>query len=102
MPVLALLLALIVFVPDVAVAGAWASPTPVTDAAGSTETTGFAPAQLVRPAHSIPPVVPQVLLLVLVAASLVRVRPPAGGAERRAPVPKPGRFGRFVLYACLL
>src|SRR5688572_14754993 len=98
MPVLALLLALIVFVPDVAVAGAWASPVPITEV----DQTAFAPAQLVRPAHPVPPLVPQVLLLVVIAMSLAHLWRPVEGAVRRAPVPKHGRFGRFVLQACLI
>ena len=96
MPALALLLALLVFVPDVAIAGSWASPARVLDVGAPAETAAIDPAQLVRPITPTPPDEPHVLLLVLVSTLLdggwlVAAAPRATPAETG---PRLGRFGR--------
>jgi hypothetical protein len=103
MPVLALLLALLVFVPDIAVAGSWASPAPVANVGSPSEQTAFEPAQLVRPAILGVPGVPHALLMVLFGTWLLSRWLPLAVIRWRSLelVPKPGRFGRAVLQAYL-
>ena len=104
LPLLALVLALIVFVPDVSLAGSWASPASVAQTAGGSED-GQAPAQLVRPTAPTAPLSTPLVLLVAVAVAAWVGSPWLVVAARitgRRDVPlAPGRRGRTVLQAFL-
>jgi hypothetical protein len=99
----AVLLALVVFVPDVAITGAWAHPTPVSHTDRSADTTTFAPAQLIRPERDSGPDVPLVLLVIGSSACLLRPRPVSSAARWTWSwmLGPPGRCGRPVLQAYL-
>ena len=100
---LAVLLALVVFVPDVAITGAWAHPTPVSHTDRSADTTTFAPAQLIRPARDSAPDMPMIVLLIALSAWLLRPRPVSSDARWSWSwmLGPPGRCGRPVLQAYL-
>ena len=102
-PVLAVLLAFLVFVPGVSIVGSWANPAAVGALGNGSEHSAIAPAQLVAPAARPVPVFPQILLLIALAASLYYqwLSLAASGAYLREPIPPPGRRGRALLHAYL-
>jgi hypothetical protein len=99
LPGVALLLAILVFVPCVSLVGSWASPAPLVVSDTTAQHSGIAPAQLVPPAvHPVP-----ILLLVGGAMCLGWPWPLLAAAGRRwcEVVPPPGRRGRALLHAYL-
>jgi len=102
LPVFALVLALLVFAPDVALAGAWASPVAVTDVGNTSEGSSTAPAQLVAPAAPTIPVLPLLLLFVVATWFYAHWLALTFGDDRgRKHLAPPGRRGRAVLHAYL-
>ena len=103
LPIVAVLLALLVFAPGVSLVGSWASPTPVNVLGTSSDHSAIAPAQLILPAARPVTALAQVLLLIFVAARLCdqRWRVPATGPHRGEPIPRSGRRGRTLLHAFL-
>jgi hypothetical protein len=103
MTVLALMLALLVFVPEVALAGAWASPAATGNATDFVGGVVIAPAELVPPSIEPPPVAHQVVLLFVVAiwCSLHWAGAGVSLGGLLEPVKPPGRRGRAILHAYL-
>ena len=103
LPGLAVLVALLVFVPCVSLAGSWASPAPVAALGHPAEHGAIAPAQLVSPAGQPVPRLTQFLLLVAGAVwlSFLGLPAAAAGPRLREPIPPRGRRGRAQLQAYL-
>jgi hypothetical protein len=100
---IALLLALLVFAPDVSVAGSWAGPAPVEEPSVQFEHGAITPAQLVLPTARSVPSLAQILLLGAVAAWLLGPRSPVAllGSRPREPIPLPGLRRHALLQAYL-
>jgi hypothetical protein len=101
--VIALLLACLVFVPNVSVAGSWASSDQLAGAAGGFGGSTIPPAQLAPPGPQHAPALAHALLLILLAIwSRGRTCATAAALLRVSePLPAPGRRGRAVLQAFL-
>jgi hypothetical protein len=104
-PLLALVLALLVFVPDVALAGSWASPAPpIVNVENVPDAAAVAPAELVAPSTQ-DPITPAQAVVLIVVAFCWGLRQladalPLWGAVWEPPQP-PGRRGRPLLQAYL-
>jgi hypothetical protein len=103
MAVLALLLALLVFVPEVALVGAWARPASLTGVTDPSAGAVAAPAELLAPSIQSLVIAQHVVVLSVVAmwCSLLWLGAAVASASVREPLKAPGRRGRAVLQAYL-
>jgi hypothetical protein len=101
LPILAILLALLVFVPDVAVPGSWASPASTAHIHSVSDHAAVATAELAPPTSPSPPLVWKLVLVIVALGLAYQWLDPHRRASLLPPIQPPGLRGRALLHAYL-